>query len=148
MNQVLMRSLNTSIAAVLPVLSLLVVGSGIMGAVALREFALALLVGLITGSYSSIFIAAPLLAILKEREPRYRSTCAVSTSPASSSSGWSSAVRRRPPARGRPGTPRRGVEPGDDQPPSHAPARPADGAHPPAAAAQEEAPLTHPAVPW
>ena len=57
MNQVLMRSLNTSIAAVLPVLSLLVVGSGIMGAVALREFALALLIGLITGSYSSIYIA-------------------------------------------------------------------------------------------
>jgi preprotein translocase subunit SecF len=74
MNQVLMRSLNTSIAAVMPVLSLLVVGSVIMGAVALREFALALLVGLITGSYSSIYIAAPLLGIFKEREPRYRST--------------------------------------------------------------------------
>lgn len=74
MNQVLMRSLNTSLAAVLPVLSLLVVGSGIMGAVALREFSLALLIGLLTGSYSSIFIAAPLLGILKEREPRYRST--------------------------------------------------------------------------
>jgi preprotein translocase subunit SecF len=62
MNQVLMRSLNTSLAAVLPVLSLLIIGSGILGAVALREFALALLVGLLTGSYSSIFIAAPLLA--------------------------------------------------------------------------------------
>ncbi len=61
MNQVLMRSLNTSLAAVLPVLSLLIIGSGILGAVALREFALALLVGLLTGSYSSIFIAAPLL---------------------------------------------------------------------------------------
>jgi preprotein translocase subunit SecF len=72
MNQVLMRSLNTSLAAVLPVLSLLIVGSGILGAVALREFALALLVGLLTGSYSSIFIAAPLLAMLHEREPRYR----------------------------------------------------------------------------
>ncbi len=71
MNQVLMRSLNTSIAAVLPVLSLLVLGSGILGAVTLREFALALLVGLITGSYSSIFIASPLVAIAKEREPRY-----------------------------------------------------------------------------
>ncbi|MFM2072044.1 MAG: putative protein-export rane protein SecF [Actinomycetota bacterium] len=72
MNQVLMRSINTSIAAVLPVLSLLVVGAGIMGAVALREFALALLVGLLTGSYSSIFIAAPLLAMFKERDPRYK----------------------------------------------------------------------------
>ena len=73
MNQVLMRSLNTSLAAVLPVLSLLVLGSGILGAATLREFALALLVGLVTGSYSSIFVASPLVAILKEREPRYRS---------------------------------------------------------------------------
>ena len=72
MNQVLMRSLNTSVAAVLPVLSLLVVGAGFLGAVALREFALALFVGLITGSYSSIFIAAPLLAMLKSRSPKYR----------------------------------------------------------------------------
>jgi preprotein translocase subunit SecF len=72
MNQVLMRSLNTSIAAVLPVLSLLVLGSGILGAATLREFALALLIGLLTGSYSSIFVAAPLVAMLKEREPRYR----------------------------------------------------------------------------
>ena len=72
MNQTLMRSLNTSIAAVLPVLSLLVVGAGFLGAVALREFALALVVGLITGSYSSIFIAAPLLAALKARSPKYK----------------------------------------------------------------------------
>jgi preprotein translocase subunit SecF len=72
MNQVLMRSLNTSLAAVLPVLSLLVVGSGIMGAHALQDFALALFVGLITGSYSSIYVATPILAALKEREPRYQ----------------------------------------------------------------------------
>lgn len=71
MNQVLMRSLNTNLSTVLPVLSLLILGSEVMGAVALREFALALLVGLITGSYSSVFIAAPLLGMLKEREPRY-----------------------------------------------------------------------------
>jgi preprotein translocase subunit SecF len=73
MNQVLMRSINTSLAAVLPVLSLLILGSGILGAITLREFALALLVGLITGSYSSIFVASPLLAMFKQREPRYRS---------------------------------------------------------------------------
>ncbi|MBK9178414.1 MAG: protein translocase subunit SecF [Acidimicrobiales bacterium] len=71
MNQVLMRSINTSLAAVLPVLSLLVVGSWMLGAVALEDFAIALLVGLVTGSYSSIFIATPILALLKEREPRY-----------------------------------------------------------------------------
>ncbi|MTA53780.1 MAG: protein translocase subunit SecF [Actinobacteria bacterium] len=73
MNQVLMRSLNTSLAAVLPVLSLLVLGSGVFGAVALREFALALLVGLATGAYSSIYIATPLLGLLKERSAQYSS---------------------------------------------------------------------------
>ena len=76
MNQVLMRSLNTSLAAVLPVLSLLVVGAGLFGAISLREFALALFVGLITGSYSSIFIASPLLAWIKGRTPKYRSLSA------------------------------------------------------------------------
>jgi preprotein translocase subunit SecF len=72
MNQVLMRSLNTSLAAVLPVFSLLVLGSGVFGAVALREFALALLVGLATGAYSSIYIATPLLGLLKERSAQYK----------------------------------------------------------------------------
>ena len=72
MNQVLMRSINTSIAAVLPVLSLLVLGSWILGVVALEDFALALLVGLLLGAYSSIFIATPLLAIFKQRDAKYR----------------------------------------------------------------------------
>ena len=71
MNQTLMRSLNTTIAAVLPVLSLLVLGSGVFGAVALQEFAIALLVGMATGAYSSIFIASPVLGILKERSREY-----------------------------------------------------------------------------
>ena len=70
LNQVLMRTLNTSITALLPILSLLVVGSLVLGATTLEEFALALLVGLAAGAYSSIFIASPLLAVLKEREPR------------------------------------------------------------------------------
>ncbi len=72
MNSVLMRSLNTSFVALLPVASLLVVGSGILGAVTLRDFALALFVGLFVGAYSSIFVATPILAWIKEREPRYR----------------------------------------------------------------------------
>jgi preprotein translocase subunit SecF len=72
MNQVLMRSLSTSFVAVLPVASLLFVGSGLFGALALRDFALALFVGLLTGAYSSIFVATPVLAWWKEREPRYR----------------------------------------------------------------------------
>jgi preprotein translocase subunit SecF len=72
MNQVLLRSLNTSITALLPVIALLVVGAGIMGAVTLREFSVALFIGLSVGAYSSIFVAAPVLVWLKEREPKNR----------------------------------------------------------------------------
>jgi len=72
LNQTLMRSLNTSIAAVIPIMSLLVIGSLMLGAKTLEEFGLALLIGLMSGAYSSIFVASPLLAILKEREPRNR----------------------------------------------------------------------------
>jgi preprotein translocase subunit SecF len=72
MNQVLMRSLNTSFVALLPVASLLVVGSWLLGALSLRDFGLALFVGLLTGAYSSIFVATPILAWWKEREPRNR----------------------------------------------------------------------------
>ena len=67
MNQVMVRSLLTSFSSILPVISLLLLGSGLLGAVALREFALALLVGMISGVYSSIFIATPLLAFLKSK---------------------------------------------------------------------------------
>jgi preprotein translocase subunit SecF len=72
LNQTLMRSLNTSITALIPITSLLVIGSLILGATTLEEFGLALLIGLASGAYSSIFVASPLLAIYKEREPRYR----------------------------------------------------------------------------
>jgi preprotein translocase subunit SecF len=72
LNQTLMRSLNTQITALLPMLSLLVVGSFILGATTLQEFAVALLVGQASGAYSSLFIASPALAILKEREPRFK----------------------------------------------------------------------------
>ncbi len=71
MNQVLMRSLNTTISAVLPVLSLLVLGAGVFGAVSLQEFALALLIGMAVGAYSSIYIAAPILGMLKERTQEF-----------------------------------------------------------------------------
>ena len=72
LNAVLMRSLSTSFVAIVPVLSLLIVGSLILGATALQDFALALAAGLFTGSYSSIFVAAPLLAWWKEKEPQYK----------------------------------------------------------------------------
>ncbi len=71
MNQVLMRSINTSIVAIMPILSILLIGSYFLGASALQDFGLALFIGLLTGAYSSIFIAAPALAVMKEREPRY-----------------------------------------------------------------------------
>lgn len=72
LNQVLMRSLNTSITTLLPIGSVLVIGSVLLGATTLQEFGVALFLGLLAGAYSSIFIATPLLALLKEREPRYR----------------------------------------------------------------------------
>ena len=71
MNQVLARSVNTSFVAIMPVFCILVIGSWILGASALNDFGLALFIGLMSGAYSSIFIASPILAILKEREPRY-----------------------------------------------------------------------------
>ncbi|MDH4117197.1 MAG: protein translocase subunit SecF [Acidimicrobiia bacterium] len=76
MNQVLVRSLNTSLTSLLPVGSLLFVGSLLLGAASLQDFALALFVGIATGTYSSIFVAAPLLAEWKKdaevgrRKPR------------------------------------------------------------------------------
>ena len=69
MNQVLARSINTTLVAVMPILSILVIGAWLLGATALNDFGLALFIGLTTGAYSSIFIASPILAVLKEREP-------------------------------------------------------------------------------
>jgi preprotein translocase subunit SecF len=74
MNQVLMRSLNTTFSSIVPVLSLLIVGSWIMGQTALSEFAVALLIGMLTGAYSSILIAVPLLYWLKQSDPNWRSS--------------------------------------------------------------------------
>ncbi len=72
MNQTLARSINTSLVAILPVLAVLIVGAYILGAITLENYGLALVVGLFSGAYSSIFIASPLLAMIKEREPRYQ----------------------------------------------------------------------------
>ncbi len=72
MNQVLMRTLNTTASSMIPVLSILVIGAGVMGASALSEFAIALLVGMLTGAYSSIFVATPLLALMRSGDERWR----------------------------------------------------------------------------
>ena len=71
-NQVLLRSLATTIASALPVISLLLIGAGLLGQVTLREFAIALLVGMITGAYSSLFVASPMLGWLKSRSSTFR----------------------------------------------------------------------------
>jgi preprotein translocase subunit SecF len=72
LNQTLVRSINTSIAALLPVGAILYVGVFQLGSGPLKDLALALFVGMAAGAYSSIFIATPLLAQLKMREPAMR----------------------------------------------------------------------------
>ncbi|MEZ5408774.1 MAG: protein translocase subunit SecF [Acidimicrobiales bacterium] len=69
MNQVLMRSLNTTLATILPVASMLIIGVVLLGGDTLWDFALALFIGLILGTYSSVFVAAPMLVWLKQRDP-------------------------------------------------------------------------------
>ena len=71
-NQTFMRSINTSLIALLPVSGLLFVGALLLGAGTLKDLALALFVGLGAGAYSSLFLATPLLADLKEREPQFK----------------------------------------------------------------------------
>jgi preprotein translocase subunit SecF len=68
-NQTIVRSTNTSIIALIPVGSILFVGAGLLGAGTLKDLSLALFIGLAVGTYSSIFIAPPFLASLREREP-------------------------------------------------------------------------------
>jgi len=68
-NQTLVRSINTSVVGLLPVAALLFVGAYVLGAGTLKDLALALFVGIAVGTYSSIFIATPVVAQLKEREP-------------------------------------------------------------------------------
>ena len=71
MNQTLARSINTSMVAILPVLAVLLIGAQFLGASTLQSYGLALFVGLLSGAYSSIFIAAPVLSMMKEREERW-----------------------------------------------------------------------------
>jgi len=72
LNQTLVRSINTSLIALLPVAAILFIGAGLLGAGELKDLALVLFVGMLSGTYSSICIATPVLADLKEREPQYR----------------------------------------------------------------------------
>lgn len=139
MNQVLMRSLNTSISSVVPVLSLLLIGAGVFGEETLAEFALALLVGMVIGVYSSIFLAVPLLGVFK-----------------ANSSAWQG--RNVPPAVGEAlremvvsgdaGTRRARAAAVDRGAKREAPGdEPAPAAAPPADATQAKAALSHPPRP-
>jgi len=72
LNQTLVRSINTSLIALLPVSAILVVGVALLGAGELKDLALVLFVGMLSGTYSSICIATPVLCDLKERDPQYK----------------------------------------------------------------------------
>jgi preprotein translocase subunit SecF len=76
LNQTLMRSINTSLIALLPVLGLLIVGAGLLGVGTLKDLALVQFTGLIAGALSSIFLATPLLVDLKMREPKFQQQAA------------------------------------------------------------------------
>ena len=109
LNQTLVRSINTSIIALLPVAAILFVGGGLLGAGELEDLALVLFVGMLSGTYSSIFIATPVLADLKEREPQYQ---ALAKRVSVRASGGRAARRTaRTPAGARPGT--RAADPDD-----------------------------------
>ncbi|MEL6982231.1 MAG: protein translocase subunit SecF, partial [Actinomycetota bacterium] len=72
MNQVLMRSINTTITTVIPVLSMLLIGGVLLGGASIQSFAIALFIGLLLGTYSSIFVAAPILVWLRNIRPEAR----------------------------------------------------------------------------
>ncbi|MFF5212065.1 protein translocase subunit SecF [Streptosporangium sp. NPDC000396] len=72
LNHTLIRSLNTTLVAILPVAAILFIGTTLFGAGTLKDLSLALFVGMIVGTYSSLCVATPMLVTLKEREPRYQ----------------------------------------------------------------------------
>jgi preprotein translocase subunit SecF len=72
LNQTLVRSINTSLIALLPVGAILFVGGYQLGVGELKDLSLVLFVGILAGAYASIFVATPVLAQLKEREPQYQ----------------------------------------------------------------------------
>jgi preprotein translocase subunit SecF len=76
LNQTLIRSINTSIVALLPVAAILIVGVGLLGAGTLKDLALALFIGTAAGTYSSIFIATPVACQLQERRPEMKALAA------------------------------------------------------------------------
>ena len=70
-NQTLVRSINTTVVAILPVASILFIGTLLLGAGTLRDISLALFIGILVGTYSTIFIASPLYSLFREKEPKF-----------------------------------------------------------------------------
>jgi len=75
-NQTLVRSINTSVVAVLPVAAILFIGTLLLGAGTLRDISLALFIGILVGTYSTIFVAAPLYSLFREKEPKFAKAAA------------------------------------------------------------------------
>ena len=111
-NETLMRSINTSLIALLPVAGLLFVGAGVLGVGTIKDLALVLFVGLAAGAYSSIFLATPIVADLKEREPRYQ---ALAKRVAAKNAGAEPAIAG---ARRRRAAQAAAAEPVEDEPPA------------------------------
>ncbi|MET9340570.1 protein translocase subunit SecF [Nonomuraea sp. NPDC003804] len=91
LNHTLIRSLNTSLVAILPVAAILFIGTTLLGAGTLKDLSLALFVGMLVGTYSSLCVATPLLVTLKEREPKYQ---AIAKRLASTGGGKSGGAKR------------------------------------------------------
>lgn len=109
-NQTLVRSINTTVIALLPVAAILFIGGALLGAGTLKDIALALFIGMFVGAYSSIFIAPPVLAHLREREPAMmalakrvngRGAPAVVSTPAPVDLGHRRGPRNQPKRKGR-----------------------------------------------
>jgi len=93
LNQTLVRSINTSVVALLPVAAILIIGVGLLGAGTLKDLALALFIGTAAGTYSSIFIATPVACQLQERRPEMK---ALAARVEARRAGLDSRARRKP----------------------------------------------------
>jgi preprotein translocase subunit SecF len=112
-NQTLVRSINTSIIALLPIAAILFAGTALLGSGPLKDLALALFIGVAVGAYSSIFIATPLLAGFKEREPAMQALAKRVAARRSGTTTDSPSARRRAAAESAAGPAETDAVPGD-----------------------------------
>jgi len=110
LNQTLVRSINTSLIALLPVTAILIVGILLLGNGELKDLSLVLFVGMLSGTYSSICIATPVLADLKERDPQYKQ---LAKQVAQRAAGGRAAMRRAKAQAAVPATAQNGGTPGN-----------------------------------